>query len=155
MSSLQKKESEANCSCSGFITRRVTCSLQASIYQHRCRLFWPNLVKRGQVTEKRWGCIFSCRTTRAVHMEVVGSLSTDSFIMALRRFRGRDSPFRQRIRTNFVGANRELGKALRSSILERITGELAKKGLPGISTRCHSHTWEGYLSQWSSRSKQL
>ena len=51
--------------------------------------FGPMNVKRGRVTEKRWGCLFTCLTTRAVHLELAGDLSTDSFIMALRRLRGR------------------------------------------------------------------
>ena len=50
--------------------------------------FGPLNVKRGRVTEKRWGCLFTCPTTRAVHLELAGDLSTDSYIMALRRLRG-------------------------------------------------------------------
>ena len=48
--------------------------------------FGPMYVKRGRVTEKRWGCLFTCLTTRAVHLELAGDMSTDSFSMALRRF---------------------------------------------------------------------
>ena len=94
--------------------------------------FGPISVKRGRVTEKRWGCIFTCLTNHAVHLEVAGDLSTDSFIMALRRFRGRRGN-RKTIRsdngTNFVGANRGLGEALRLLSQERITGELAREGI--------------------------
>ena len=39
-----------------------------------------------QATGKRFGVIFTCLTTRAVHLELSGDLSTDSFILALRRF---------------------------------------------------------------------
>lgn len=94
--------------------------------------FGPISVKRGRVTWKRWGCIFTCLTTRAVHLEVAGDLSTDSFIMALRRFRGRrgnPKTIRSNNGTNFVEANRELSEALKSSSQERITGELAGEGI--------------------------
>ena len=37
-------------------------------------------------TSKRYGAIFICLSTRAVHIELVGNLSTDNFILALRRF---------------------------------------------------------------------
>ena len=39
--------------------------------------------------EKRWGCLFTCLTTSSVHLKLAGDLTTDSFIMALRRFCGR------------------------------------------------------------------
>jgi hypothetical protein len=35
---------------------------------------------------KGWGVIFVCTTTSAVHVEFVDTYSTDSFLMALRRF---------------------------------------------------------------------
>ena len=57
--------------------------------------FGPMNVKRGRVTEKRWDCLFTCLTIRAVHLELAGDLSTDSFVMALRRFRGRKATPRQ------------------------------------------------------------
>ena len=94
--------------------------------------FGPMNVKRGRVTERRWGCLFTCLTTRAVHLELAGDLSTDSFIMELRRFRGRrGNPETMRLdnRTNFVGANRELSDALKSLSQERITRELAQEGI--------------------------
>ncbi|XP_067275269.1 uncharacterized protein [Pseudorasbora parva] len=67
---------------------------------------------RGNSTEnKRWTVIFSCLSTRAVHMEVMESLSASSFICALRRFlavRGPVKHFRSDRGTNFVGAVKEL-----------------------------------------------
>ncbi|XP_055714743.1 uncharacterized protein LOC129808863 [Phlebotomus papatasi] len=47
--------------------------------------------KRGGVSYKTYICVFVCFTTKAVHLEVVGSLTTDSFIAALRRFVARRS----------------------------------------------------------------
>ena len=67
------------------------------------------------MTRKRWGCIFTCLATRAVHLELAGDLSTNSFIMALRRFLGRrgdPKTIRSDNGTNFVGADRDLAEAL-------------------------------------------
>ncbi|KAJ7983948.1 hypothetical protein DPEC_G00368720 [Dallia pectoralis] len=48
--------------------------------------FGPFQVKLGRRLEKRWGIIFKCLTTRAVHLDILNNLSTDSFLMAFRRF---------------------------------------------------------------------
>lgn len=68
---------------------------------------------RGGLSEsKHWVVMFTCLVTRAVHMEVVESLSTSSFINALRRFtaiRGPAKLFHSDRGTNFVGACKELG----------------------------------------------
>ena len=61
---------------------------------------------------KRWGIIFTCLVTRAVHIEVVDSMSSSAFINALRRFiaiRGKVNIFRSDRGTNFVGAMDDLG----------------------------------------------
>jgi len=74
-------------------------------------LFGPFIVKRGRVELKRYGCLFTCLTVRAVHIEVVQSLNTDSFINAFQRFicrRGQVRLMRSDHGTNFVGAVREL-----------------------------------------------
>ena len=47
--------------------------------------FGPFLVKRNRSELKRYGCLFTCLTTRAIHIEVSQSLETDSFINALQR----------------------------------------------------------------------
>ena len=41
--------------------------------------FGPFHVKRGRRTEKVYGCLFTCFTSRAVHIKDVSSLDTDSF----------------------------------------------------------------------------
>ena len=58
---------------------------------------------------KRFGCIFTCLRTRAVHIEVAHTLSTDSFIDALQRFigrRGKPEIVYSDNGTHFVGAER-------------------------------------------------
>lgn len=77
--------------------------------------FGPYLIKIGRRTEKRWGTIFKCLTTRAVHIELLNSLDVDAFLLALRRFiarRGRPKEILSDCGTNFPGAERELSEAL-------------------------------------------
>ena len=45
--------------------------------------FGPFYVRQGRSNVKRYGCLFTCLVVRAVHIEVVNSLDTDSFINAL------------------------------------------------------------------------
>ncbi|XP_062714227.1 uncharacterized protein LOC134290998 [Aedes albopictus] len=74
-------------------------------------LFGPYEVVIGRRVEKRWGMLVTCLTIRAIHVEVVHSLSTDSCIMALRNFiarRGKPRTFFSDRGTNFIGANRAL-----------------------------------------------
>ena len=66
----------------------------------------------GIANSKRWGIIFICLVTRAVHIEVRDSMSSSAFINALRRFiaiRGKVNIFRSDRGTNFVGAMDDLG----------------------------------------------
>lgn len=48
--------------------------------------FGPMEVVVDRRREKRYGVLFACMTCRAIHLEIATNLSTDSFIMALRRF---------------------------------------------------------------------
>jgi len=49
-------------------------------------LFGPFKLKTGRNRTKRaWGALFTCATVRAIHLEIVEDLSTQSFMHALRR----------------------------------------------------------------------
>ena len=77
--------------------------------------FGPFLVKQRRCTVKRYGCIFTCFTTRAVHIEISHSLDTDSMLNALRRFisiRGCPEQIKSDRGTNFVSANKELKECM-------------------------------------------
>ena len=51
--------------------------------------FGPLIVKAGRTHLKRCGCLFTCLTIRAVHLEVAHSLTADSFIAAFKLFTSR------------------------------------------------------------------
>ena len=66
-------------------------------------------------TGKRFGVIFTCLTTRACYIDLAGDLSTDSFLLAFRRFTSRRRKprlIRSDNGTDFVGAEREIREAL-------------------------------------------
>ena len=49
-------------------------------------LFRPAMIKQRRARLKRWGALFSCFTTQAIHLEVVEGYDTDNFIASLQRF---------------------------------------------------------------------
>ena len=51
-------------------------------------LFGPILTKFNRSSLKRWVALFTCLTIRAVHVEIVYSLTTEPCIMSIRRFYG-------------------------------------------------------------------
>ncbi|XP_055613361.1 uncharacterized protein LOC129759847 [Uranotaenia lowii] len=78
-------------------------------------LFGPVFVKIGRSSVKRWVALFTCMTIRAVHVEVVHTLSTQSCIMSIRRFigrRGAPIEIHSDNGTNFRGADNILKKQI-------------------------------------------
>ena len=74
-------------------------------------LFGPIYVKQGRKRLKRWAVLFTCLTIRCVHLDVVYSCETDSFINSLRRFtnrRGCPTTMYSDNGSNFTGATTEL-----------------------------------------------
>ena len=97
--------------------------------------FGPLNVKRGRVVVKRWGAIFTCLNSRAVHLEVATSLESDCFINVLRRFINRRGPPKciySDNGSNFVGAEGELRAAIDNWNQKRIHDELLQKGCQWI-----------------------
>ena len=93
------------------------CKSEQRVFQNTgVDIFGPFHVRVGRSQAKRYGAIFTCFATRAVHLEVLHSMEADSFINAFLRFAARRS-FPENIwcdnGTNFVGAKSELLKSMR------------------------------------------
>lgn len=87
--------------------------------------FGPFQVKIGRRSEKRWGIIYKCLTTRAVHLDILHSMDADSFLMSLRRFiarRGTPAELYSDQGTNFKAGEKELRESFNSmsSDLQRL-----------------------------------
>ena len=97
--------------------------------------FGPYLVKRGRCMVKRYGVIFTCLTIRAIHIEIVFSMDTDSFINALRRFisrRGRPEQIRCDNGPNFRSGERELRTAIQQWNQNQVHKFLLQKDIKWI-----------------------
>jgi len=89
--------------------------------------FGPMEVTIGRRREKRYGVLFTCLSTRAIHLEIAPSLTTDSAINAIRRManrRGTPKEIYSDNGTNLRGADKELQKALKGLDQNGIRREL-------------------------------
>ncbi|XP_058449077.1 uncharacterized protein LOC131429043 [Malaya genurostris] len=110
--------------------------------------FGPITIRVGRCNVKRWVALFTCLSIRAVHLEVVHSLSTESCKMAIRRFvarRGSPSEIYSDDATNFVGASNELRdeiKVMNASLAETFTNATTKWMFVPPSTPHMGGAWE-------------
>ena len=92
--------------------------------------FGPFYIKQGRKEIKRYGVLFTCLASRAIHLEVSHTMETDSFLNAYRRFVSRRGPVKE-LRcdrgTNFCGASTELERCLKEMDKLKIKSELAKE----------------------------
>jgi transposase InsO family protein len=92
-----------------------------------CDFFGPLEVVIGRRREKRYGCLFTCLSTRAIHLELTNSLETDSCILAFRNFINRRGPpieVWSDNGTNLRGAEKELRLAIESLDRDRLVTEM-------------------------------
>lgn len=90
-------------------------------------IFGPFHTRFRRGTIKRYGVIFVCIKSRAVHLELASDLSTDSLIQALIRFKSRRGNVRYIYSdngTNLVGANNVLQKIWASVDTNQVTNRL-------------------------------
>ena len=118
-------------------------------------LFGPFMVKERRSVMKRYGALFTYMASRAVHIEVVTTMETDSFIVALRRMiarRGNISTIRSDNGGNFIGAVNELKRCFQEMDHKKIEHFLQDNGTDWLTwnknTPTASHmggVWEGQI----------
>ena len=94
--------------------------------------FGPFVIKRRRSEIKRYGCIMTCMTTRAIHLEVAPDLSTSSFVNVLRRFvarRGTVTCLYSDNGTNFLGSERILRESIQAWNKQQIHEHLRQSGI--------------------------
>ena len=95
--------------------------------------FGPLTVKvTSRKTDKRWGCLMTCLTSRAVHLDVAGGLSTNQFLMVFRRFIAEYGPPKEMLSdngTNFTGADKALAASFKQVDFERVASGLRPLGV--------------------------
>jgi len=87
-----------------------------------------NVRDRTGCQTKVYICLFTCASTRAVHLEIVQDLSQDSFMQAFRRFASRRSLPKIVMSdnaTNFLGASHQLRRLFESAAVKEL---LSRKG---------------------------
>ena len=86
--------------------------------------------RSNQAISKQYEAIFLYLASRALHIELAGDLSTDSFVLALPRFTatmGNPQTITSDNGTNFVGAQRGLSDAIQKLDQHKIRDELNQK----------------------------
>ena len=108
--------------------------------------FGPFTIKEGRRELKKYAVIFTCMSSRAVHIEHLDDMTTDAFINALRCFtaiRGPVQQLRSDQGSNFVGARNELANATKELDKDRIQTYLTTNCCNFVTNvPCSSH-WGG------------
>lgn len=102
----------------------------------------PFVIRQGHTRKpvllKTYACVFVCLTTKAVHLDLCSSLSTEDFLAVLKRFvakRGCPSHIYSDNGTNFQGAREEIRE------LQTMTESLMTKQAISHFTSAYSIVW--------------
>ncbi|XP_058816417.1 uncharacterized protein LOC131679698 [Topomyia yanbarensis] len=107
--------------------------------------FGPILVLVGRHSEKRWGVLATCLTTRAIHLQIAYTLTTDSCIMAIRNVmarRGVPAVIYSDRGTNFQSTSKLLKAAIQQLDHDRLASEFTSSRTQWAFNPPVSPIWE-------------
>ena len=115
-------------------------------------MFGPFYVRVGRSQAKRYGVIFTCFSTRAIHLEVLHTMEADSFINALLRFAARRG-FPNKVwsdnGTNIVGARSEMSRSMKQLDRSKIIRAARQKDVEWVFNppyaSHHGGVWERHI----------
>ena len=117
-------------------------------------MFGPFYVKEGRKQHKRFVALFTCLSSRAIHLESTSCMETDSFIQALRRFLSRRGPVTEIISDNgknFVGAENELEREYKAMDHTKISEFLLSESCDWIHWKKNPRTQATWAESGSDR----
>jgi hypothetical protein len=117
----------------------------------------PLFVKVGHTLKKGYIALFTCATTRAVHLELCLDLSTDKFLLALQRFTGRrglpNTVYTDNAQT-FHAANRELKELCTALSAARTHQYFAERGIRWRFITPRAAWWGGWWERMVATTKR-
>ena len=120
--------------------------------------FGPFKVKFLRRTLKRWCCLFTCLTTRTVHIKVEQSLDTELALAAVTRFiarRGYPNTIISDIGTNFVKAANERKAFLNERDKANIESDLEQKKIVWKFNPPRAPQFRGIWKDWFKVARKL
>jgi hypothetical protein len=106
----------------------------------------PLYVEVGSLALGAYIVLFTCATTRALHLELASDMTTDKFLMAFRRFSGRRgipyNIYSDNART-FHAASKELGELSRVFADQRTSQHFAHNGISWKLIASRAAWWGG------------
>jgi hypothetical protein len=101
-------------------------------------------VTDGKNETKAYICLFTCAVTRAIHLELVMDMTTETFLRAFRRFVGRRSLPNKMVSDNastFLAAADELGNLFNSPVFQNY---LANRRVEWVNIPKRAPWWGGF-----------
>jgi hypothetical protein len=117
----------------------------------------PLYVRSGKTLQKSYIVLFTCATTRAIHLELASDMTAEKFVMALKRFAGRrglpHTIYSDNART-FHAVNKELVELFATLNDQRTLKFLAQEGITWKFIAPRAAWWGGWWERMVGTTKR-